>query len=35
MNYIDIMLEHYKHADLTLKKVNKAKALREELNKQL
>ena len=35
INYIDLMLEHYKHADSTLVKVNRAKALKEELNKQL
>jgi tetratricopeptide (TPR) repeat protein len=32
-NHIDLMLEHYKHADLTLIKVNRAKALKEELDK--
>ena len=35
INHIDLMLEHYKHADSTLIKVNRAKALKEELNKQL
>ena len=35
INHIDLMLEHYKHADPTLIKVNRAKALKEELNNQL
>ena len=35
INHIDLMLEHYKYADPTLIKVNRAKILREELNKQL
>ena len=35
INYIDLMLEHYKHADPTLIKVNRAKTLKEDLNKQL
>ncbi len=35
INYIDLMLEHYKHADPTLIKVNRAKSLKEDLNKQL
>ena len=35
INYIDLMLDHYKHADSSLIKVKRAKALKEELNRQL
>tara|TARA_Y100000590_G_scaffold419772_1_gene521815 strand:- start:399 stop:1946 length:1548 start_codon:yes stop_codon:yes gene_type:complete len=35
INHIDIMLDHYKHADSTLIKVYRAKTLRKELSKQL
>jgi len=35
INHIDLMLEHYKYADPTLIKVNRAKALKQDLNKQL